>query len=105
MPAPAPCAHRKRTAASGGPVMRNWGMISTPVSRQSMTSACIVIPGLVPGIQISAGIRAGGTMDPGDKRRDDTRCTGRSPSLLALAQRRQRLLGLVAGIEGQLVGH
>ena len=30
-----------------------------------------VIPGLVPGIQLSAGSGASGTMDPGDKHRDD----------------------------------
>src|SRR5204863_2747377 len=30
-----------------------------------------VIPGLVPGIHLSAGARAKGTMDPGDKHRDD----------------------------------
>src|SRR5436853_3956026 len=32
----------------------------------------VVIPGLVPGIQPSAGARASGEMDPGDKHRDDT---------------------------------
>jgi hypothetical protein len=30
-----------------------------------------VIPGLVPGIQTSAGAGASGEMDPGDKHRDD----------------------------------
>jgi PPOX class probable F420-dependent enzyme len=33
----------------------------------------VVIPGLVPGIQPSAGSETSGSMDPGDKRRDDTR--------------------------------
>jgi PPOX class probable F420-dependent enzyme len=32
----------------------------------------VVIPGLVPGIQPSAGSETSGSMDPGDKRRDDT---------------------------------
>jgi hypothetical protein len=32
----------------------------------------VVMPGLVPGIQTSASTRACGTMDPGDKHRDDT---------------------------------
>jgi len=31
------------------------------------------MPGLVPGIQPSMGGGASGTMDPGDKRRDDER--------------------------------
>ena len=31
----------------------------------------VVIPGLVPGIQLSANAGASGTMDPGAKRRDD----------------------------------
>jgi hypothetical protein len=30
-----------------------------------------VIPGLVPGIHLTAGAGAGGRLDPGDKRRDD----------------------------------
>jgi hypothetical protein len=31
-----------------------------------------VIPGLVPGIQRAAGAEASGTVDPGDKHRDDS---------------------------------
>jgi hypothetical protein len=33
----------------------------------------VVIPGLVHGIQPSVGSETSGSMDPGDKRRDDTR--------------------------------
>jgi hypothetical protein len=35
--------------------------------------SAVVIPGLVPGIQPSTSIEASGTMDPGDKHRDDNR--------------------------------
>jgi hypothetical protein len=31
------------------------------------------MPGLVPGIRLSASVGACGTMDPGDKHRDDNR--------------------------------
>jgi hypothetical protein len=37
-----------------------------------MTGIAFVMPGLVPGIQPTAGAGAGGKMDPGHKARDDT---------------------------------
>ena len=37
-----------------------------------MPLALLVIPGLVPGIQRAAGAEASGTVDPGDKHRDDS---------------------------------
>jgi hypothetical protein len=36
------------------------------------TGGTVVIPGLVPGIQPTAIAGARGTMDPGDKHRDDS---------------------------------
>src|SRR5947207_15383978 len=71
-----------------------------------------VIPGLVPGIQASAGAGASGTMDPGDKHRDDNVGDGRawsSSQLLDLLRpRRPALLDegadALAGVAGQRRG-
>src|SRR4029453_18453388 len=71
-----------------------------------------VIPGLVPGIQTSAGAGASGTMDPGDKHRDDNVGDGRARSssqlLDLLRPRRLALLdegaNALAGVAGQRRG-
>jgi hypothetical protein len=40
--------------------------------RYAQRTNALVIPELVPGIQLSADAAACGTMDPADKRRDDS---------------------------------
>ena len=59
----------------------------------------IVIPGLVPGIQPSAGSGASGSMDPGDEHRDD--------NVLRISAHRQQVPAIdrddAAGHEGSRI--
>src|SRR5215831_3470047 len=79
MPAPAPCAQRKRTPASVGPVIKN----------------CVIgLPHLPP--------RPSRLADPGALPWSRHSCRSR----LVLAKRRQRFLAtIIARIKGQFVGH